>query len=84
MAKRRASQAPLGLTSNGLVVVNVLALLSERELKALRQALPSGLGNDWFVGAAVGVRAANQLLERMDDAAAEGAARVTSQRKRRP
>ncbi len=76
MAKRRADQAQLGLTSNGVVIVNVLGLIPADAANALRRALPRGLGKDWFIGAAVSEREASALWLRLDDAAAEGAARL--------
>jgi hypothetical protein len=82
MAKRRAEQAPLGLTSNGILIVNALGLLDAREVSALRKALPGKLGSDWFVGVAVGARDVSQLVSRLDDAAAEGAALLAGRQKR--
>jgi len=84
MAKRRADQAPLGLTSNGILLVNVLGLLDEKELGSLRKALPRELGRDWFIGAAVAPSEATKLMARIDDAAAEGAARFSAHQRARP
>jgi hypothetical protein len=83
MAKRRAEQAPVGVTSNGVLVVNVLGLLSAREASKLRRALPTRLGADWFVGTAVRGGEVVKMLARFDDAAAEAAAQFAG-RARRP
>jgi hypothetical protein len=78
MARRRAEHAPVGLTSNGIVIVNVLSLLSEAEAANVRRALPPGLGTDWFLGTAVPANEVADMLSRLDDAAAEAAARFVS------
>ena len=83
MAKRRAEQAPVGVTSNGILIVNVLGLLSARDAQKVRKALPTQLGNDWFVGTAVRGREVVKMLARFDDAAAEAAAQFAG-RARRP
>lgn len=77
MAKRRAALAPLGLTSNGVVVVNALSLLEPRQAAQLRRALPKG--RDWFVAAAVSDSQLDEVLARLDDAAAEVAARLAAE-----
>lgn len=76
MSRRRADQAPLGFTSNGLLLVNVFAQLSRERAAALRKALPPEFGNDWFIGVAVDATRARAALTRLDDAAAEAAARL--------
>jgi hypothetical protein len=78
MARRRAEHAPVGLTSNGILIVNVLSLLSASEAAHVRRALPKQLGKDWFVGTAVPEREMAGMLSRLDDAAAEAAARFGS------
>jgi hypothetical protein len=70
MAKRRAQRAPLGLTSNGLVLMNALELLPPRTLERLRAAL-GGVADDWFLGLPLEPREATLALTRIDDAAAE-------------
>jgi hypothetical protein len=74
MAKRRANQAALALTSNGLLLVNILSLLSEDQLEALRQTLPAGT-TECFVGVPARGAPALAILARLDDAAAEAAAK---------
>lgn len=81
MAKRRAEQAAVGVTSNGILIVNVLGLLSARDEKKLRKALPTQLGRDWFVGTAVRGREVVKMLARFDDAAAEAAAQFAAKRR---
>ena len=81
MAKRRAALAPLGVTSNGVVVVNALALLEPKQAEQLRRALPKG--GDWFVAAAVSESQLDEALARFDDAAAEVAARFAAERRTR-
>lgn len=76
MARRRAEKAPLGFTSNGVVVVNALTFLAPREAERLRRALPKD--GDWFVAAAVPQTELGQVLTRLDDAAAEAAARLAA------
>jgi hypothetical protein len=76
MARRRADQAPVGVTSNGVLIVNILGLLSAREAQKLRRALPLRLGEDWFVGTAIKGREVVRMLARFDDAAAEAAAQL--------
>ena len=82
MAKRRAEKAPLGVTSNGVLVVNALALLAPREAERLRRALPKE--RDWFVAAAVPEAELDQVLARLDDAAAEAVARLAAARRAAP
>jgi|EndMetStandDraft_4_1072995.scaffolds.fasta_scaffold28276_2 hypothetical protein len=84
MAKRRAEQAPVGVTSNGVLIVNILGLLSAREAKKLRQALPVQFGDDWFVGTAIRGREVVRMLARLDDAAAEAAAQLAGRARQRP
>jgi hypothetical protein len=74
MAKRRAEKASVGVTSNGILVVNVLSLLSATEASKLRSALPARFGTDWFIGTAVRGGDVVKMLVRFDDAAAEAAA----------
>ena len=76
MSRRRADQAPLGFTSNGILLVNVLAQISPERATALRKALPPEFGSDWFIGFAVDDRKSRAALARLDDAAAEAAARL--------
>ncbi|MFZ5889809.1 MAG: hypothetical protein ACOY0T_01965 [Myxococcota bacterium] len=76
MSRPRAHQAPLGFTSNGILLVNVLAQLSEAQAATLRAALPTQFGGDWFIGFAVDGTKARAALTRLDDAAAEAAARL--------
>jgi hypothetical protein len=82
MAKRRAEKAPLALTSNGVVVVNALAFLAPREAERLRRALPKD--QDWFVAAAVPESELDQVMARLDDAAAEVVARLVAARRAEP
>jgi hypothetical protein len=84
MAKRRAEKAPVGVTSNGILVVNILGLLSAREAAKLRRALPIRLGDDWFVGTAIRGREVVKMLARFDDAAAEAAAQLAGRARRAP
>lgn len=79
MAKRRAENAPLGITSNGLVVVNALALLAPEVAERLRRALPKN--GDWFVAASIADSELPALLSRFDDAAAEAVARLVAARR---
>lgn len=65
-------------------MVNVLGLLNAKELGSLRKALPRELGSDWFIGAAVAPREATKLMARIDDAAAEGAARLSAHQRAKP
>jgi hypothetical protein len=74
MSRRRAAQAPVGVTSNGVLIVNILGLLSAREAAKVRKALPTQLGKDWFVGTAVRGREVVKMMARFDDAAAEAVA----------
>ena len=78
MPRRRADQAPLGFTSNGILLVNVLAQLSEAQAATLRKALPAEFGADWFIGVAVDPHSSRAALVRLDDAAAETAARLVA------
>ncbi len=80
MAKRRAADAPLGLTSNGLLIVNALSFLAPAQAERLRRVLPPELGRDWFVGTVIPDNEIEPLLERLDDAAAEAAARLAGRR----
>lgn len=77
MARRRAQHAPAGLTSNGILLVNVLGLLSPKHLEQVRACLPGKLGNDWFLGVPVRGTDASEMLTRLDDAAAEAVAKTT-------
>jgi len=81
MAKRRASQAPVGLTSNGVLLVNVLGLLDAQQAGKVRASLPARLGSDWFVGVALRGAENDRVFTRLDDAAAEVAAAIAGQRK---
>lgn len=83
MAKRRAANAPLGLTSNGLLLFNVLSFMAPAQAARLRRALPPELGSDWFLGTVVPKADVDPLLVRLDDAAAEAAARFAGRRPRR-
>jgi hypothetical protein len=76
MPRRRADEAPLAFTSNGRLLVNVLAQLSEEQAATLRRALPVELGADWFIGLAVDQASSRAAFARLDDAAAETAARL--------
>jgi hypothetical protein len=82
MARRRAHSAPVGLTSNGVLLVNILSLLSEREAAEVVRSLPTEFGKDFFVGAAVTGPHLTQIVSRLDDAAAEAAARIGATRRR--
>lgn len=84
MSRRRADQAPLGFTSNGILLVNVLSQLSKEHARALRKALPSKFGTDWFIGAAVDQTRTPAALARLDDAAAEAAARLVASEAKSP
>jgi hypothetical protein len=84
MARRRADQAPVGVTSNGVLIVNVLGLLSAREAQKLRRALPLRLGEEWFVGTAIRGREVVRMLARLDDAAAEAAAQLAGRARSTP
>ncbi|MGC4089554.1 MAG: hypothetical protein QM756_17020 [Polyangiaceae bacterium] len=54
----------------------MLAQLGEEQAAALRRALPAELGSDWFIGFAVDPSRASAAFTRLDDAAAEAAARL--------
>lgn len=83
MGKRRAEQAAAGLTSNGILLVNVLGLLDAAQIGRIRAQLPKKLlGADWFIGVAVSSAAEDQVLARIDDAAAEAVAKLGSTRGR--
>ena len=76
MAKRRALNAPVGLTSNGIVLMNVLGLLGPEEARQMRASMPRGLGSDWFLGVPLDRAHTASLLARVDDAAAEAIAKM--------
>lgn len=82
MARRRAEQASVAVTSNGVLIVNILGLLSAREAEKLREALPQRLGADWFVGTAIRGGEVVRMLARLDDAAAEAAAQLAGRARR--
>jgi hypothetical protein len=83
MAKRRAADAPLGLTSNGLLLTNALPHLDARQTERLRRAVPKEFGTDWFLGTVVPSNEVAPVLVRLDDAAAEAAARLAARSARR-
>lgn len=78
MSRRRAEKAPLGFTSNGLLLVNVLTQLSKEHARALKKALPPDFGGDWFIGVAVDQTRSAAALARLEDAAAEAASRLVA------
>lgn len=78
MSRRRAEKAPLGFTSNGLLLVNVLTQLSKEHARELKKALPADFGGDWFIGVAVDQTRTAAALTRLEDAAAEAASRLVA------
>lgn len=78
MARKRAHCAPLALALDGSVLLNVSPLLDAATLTRIASALsvsPEAL----FIGTAVPAAHRAQVLSRIDDAAAEIAARIQAQ-----
>ncbi len=74
MASRRVQQAAIAVGSDGSVLINVSSLVPAR-LKA-QLALALGIRQPLFVARPMLKKEAELLLARLDDAAAEAAARV--------
>lgn len=82
MARRRAQHASLALTSNGIVLVNALSFLNEKQATQLRARLQKGFGTNWFFGVPLAETDLPEVLTRFDDAGAEAAARILKSRSR--
>ncbi len=79
MARKRAPCAPLALALDGSVLLNVTSLLDAATVAKVAAALavdPAAL----FIGTTVPKAHRAQVLTRIDDAAAEVAARIQAQR----
>jgi hypothetical protein len=79
MAKRRAHRAPIGLTSNGILLLNVLELLPPSTLERLRTAL-ADVADDWFLGVPLRASETTLALARIEDTAAEIVAKASAAR----
>lgn len=83
MARKRTPGAPLALALDGSVLLNVSSLLDAATVAKVATALsvdPSAL----FIGTAVPAPHRAQVLTRIDDAAAEVAARIQAQARTKP
>lgn len=80
MKSRPAHLAAIAAASDGSVLINLVA-----ELPVTLQAkLAQALGAAVFVGVALGEHEAHQIVERLDDAAAEASARLLGIRREKP
>ena len=75
MSRRRTHHLSLALASDGSVLLNVSARLPPETLAHLAQALGVKPA-DLFIGTSLPPAQRAQALSRMDDAAAEAAARI--------
>jgi hypothetical protein len=75
MHKKRTQSTPLALTLDGSVLLNVSAGLGSAMVLRVAQALAIKPA-DLFIGAALNATQRAQALARIDDAAAEAAARI--------
>lgn len=82
MSRQRSGQASAALTSNGILLVNVLDLLDAELAHALRSTLQAAVGREYFVGVPLRTAEARELVQRLDDAAAETIARTKAPRVR--
>ena len=73
MALRRAHRAAIAAASDGSVLINVVDSLPEAVQTQLRKALGSAAV---FVGVALNARDAEEVVGRLDGAAAEACARL--------
>lgn len=76
MVTRRVHPAAIAAASDGSVLINMV----ERLPAALRARLVAELGAQVFVGVALNERDAGQVVARLDEAAAEAAARLLGSR----
>ncbi len=76
------STAPLALASDGTILVNVAQLVTEDDLEAVIDAAKKHQG-PIFIGVPLTKAETKSALARMDDAAAEIAARIGGRRGRR-
>ena len=80
MAARRAHQAAIAAASDGSVLINVVGLLPD----SMQVRLSKQLGAAVFIGVALSEREAEDVVARLDGAAAEASAHLLGGRAKRP
>lgn len=76
MSRRRAHLASIALTSNGMLLVNALSFLNGSQTKELRARLNASFGSGWFLGLPLSEQDTVKVIDRLDGAGAEAAARL--------